>query len=252
MMGVRMKSGLTGDDVVRDIEFELAQGALSRNELGQSIQAVRQYQNKLRSELFQSSGQVSADREALSRLFQVNDMLIAMLQEMASTLESVRFDMRQVAARASQAAATAAAVGAAAPRGATPVGAPAGEQVDASMEGDVSPSESQEEGSHWRPPVDVETAMRSDALRIEPEVRAAGVPVVGGLLRRLRITLHNLVLFYVVKLARKQGTINQTYGDWILHLGQLNQRQQEKIDLLSVQVSALQARLAGGDQAPSE
>ena len=233
-----MKSGLTGDDVVRDIEFELAQGALSRNELGQSIQAVQQYQNKLRSEVFQSSGQASADREALSRLFQVNDMLIAMLKEMVATLESLRRDLRRVASQASQVATTSAAA----------VGAPVAERgvdVDMPVAMDGPVVAGNDEMSHWRPPIDVEEAMRPDALRVEPEVRLEGLPIVGGLLRRLRITLHNLVLFYVAKLARKQSSINQTYGDWILHLGQLNQHQQQEIDLLSAQVSALQSRLGG-------
>lgn len=237
-----MKSLLTRSDVLSDIEFELAQGAISRNELGQSVQAVKQYHNKVRSEVFQSSRQVGDNRESLSRLFQINDMLITLLQEMVTTIESLRLDLRRVAVRASQGASPAAA--ATAPR------APVVERdSDMAAAGDVPVRDGWGESSHWRPPADVEQAMRPEALRVEPEARSTGIPVIGRLIQRLRIALHSLVLFYVVKLARKQVVINQTYGDWILHLGQLNQRQQEQIDWLNAQVSSLQAHLADVEEA---
>ena len=39
----------TPNDVLNDIEFELMQGAVSRDELGQGIQTARQYQNRVRA-----------------------------------------------------------------------------------------------------------------------------------------------------------------------------------------------------------
>jgi hypothetical protein len=236
-----MKSLLTRSDVLSDIEFELAQGAISRNELGQSVQAVKQYHNKVRSEVFQSS-QVGDNRESLGRLFQINDMLITLLQEMVTTIESLRLDLRRVAVWASQGASPAAA--------ATATRAPVVERdSDMAAAGDVPVRDGWGQSSHWRPPADVEQAMRPEALRVESEARSTGIPVIGRLIQRLRIALHSVALFYVVKLARKQVVINQTYGDWILHLGQLNQRQQEQIDWLNAQVSSLQAHLAEVEEA---
>ena len=89
-----MKRWLTADDVLRDVEFEIAQGAISRDELGQGVQAVKEYQNKLRGEVFQASRQVGESREALSRLFQINDMLITLQQEMAAGIETLQVDLR--------------------------------------------------------------------------------------------------------------------------------------------------------------
>ena len=91
-----MKSWLTADDVLSEIEFELVQGAISRNELGRGIQAVRAYQNMARSEVSQAA-QAGEGREVVNRLFQLNDMLITLLQEVAAELRSVRLELRRVA-----------------------------------------------------------------------------------------------------------------------------------------------------------
>jgi hypothetical protein len=233
-----MRGFLTADDVLSDIEFELVQGAISRDELGSGIQAVKQYQSKVRGEVLQSARQIDGGREMVSRLFQINDMLITLLQEVAAALRSVRLDLRRVA-RMSQVAS----------RPATTASMPVMEDGDVLVMPDVPAPGGFEEGAYWQSPTEVEEAMRSDALQVKMDVRSVGVPIVGGVVRRLRATLHSLVLFYVGRLARKQVAINQAYGDWILRLVQMNRHQQEQIDVLSAQVAALQARLARSKEA---
>jgi hypothetical protein len=63
------------DDVLASIEFELAQGCISRDDLGASIQAVRQYQNKLRGEALELVKRPEDMQEVVTRLFQINEML---------------------------------------------------------------------------------------------------------------------------------------------------------------------------------
>ena len=41
----------------------------------------------------------------------------------------------------------------------------------------------------------------------------------------------------------KQHAINRTYGDWLLHLNEQNQHQQEQIVNLTQQLTVLEARL---------
>jgi hypothetical protein len=231
-----MKNSLAADDVVGDIEFELVQGAISRHELGQSIQAVRRYQNKIRDEVFQSVQKSDATgRETVSRLFQINDMLITLLQATAAELQSLQLGLRKTA-RMSQAALTRTAIAGVGPAAET------GGDIPAAV--DVPALDELEEDAIWQSSTDVEDAMRSEALQIEPQVRSTGTPVVGWMIRRMRAALHSLVLFYVERLARKQTKINQTYGDWILRLVQMYHGQQEQTDVLGMQVAALQARLA--------
>lgn len=85
-----MKSTLTASDVLANIEFELMQGAISRDAFGRSLQEVRQHQNKVRQEVFGDGQQELNLREALSRQFQLNDMLLTLLQEMSGGFEEMQ------------------------------------------------------------------------------------------------------------------------------------------------------------------
>jgi len=236
-----MKGLLTVSDVLSDIEFELVQGSISRDELGHSIQRVRKYQNEIRGETIQSVRQAHKVHEAISRQFQINDMLITLLQEMAAELRSMQLMSRRIA-RISRFDERMARVASTPATGHEAVSA---EEVGPFDSGGLS------EDLQWWPTADVEqveNAMRSEALQVRLDVHSTGIPVVGGLMKRLRVALHNLALFYVDRLARQQAAINQTYGNWILRLVQLCQQQQEQIDLLNTQVNILQARLIESEQ----
>jgi len=233
-----MKDLLTANDVLSDIEFELVQGAVSQDDLGQSIQVVRQYQNKVRGEVLQALRQAGGSRKVVTRLFQINEMLITLSQETAAAVQSLRVDLRKVA-RMSQVAS---------PAATTASISATGEDVDASVETDVAALGQMAEDLDWQPPAEVVGAMRAKTLLIEMGVQPAGIPIIGGLVQRLRIALHNLALFYVRRLARRQTEINQTYGDWILRLIPMCRYQQKQIDLLGARVASLEARLAESDE----
>ncbi len=242
-----MKSWLTVDDVLSEIEFELVQGAISRNELGRGIQAVKAHQNKVRSEASQAARGASESREAVNRLFQLNDMLLTLLQEMAAELRSVRLELRRVARMAQFATpATPAASG--------PVAEADGEEtVDKAAWVGALPTGGQDGDLYgrWAAELEeVENAMRPEALQVALDVRAIRIPIIGALIRRSRLALHNLALFYVARLAKRQRAVNRTYGDWVLRLIQAGQQQQEQIDVLSAQVAVLQARLTERGHSP--
>lgn len=217
-----MKSSLTASHVISDIEFELIQGVISRDELGQSIQAVKQYQNQVRTEVFQSPRQTADTREVLSRQFQINDMLITMLQEMAASLQTLQLQFKQLGRARS--------------------GTPA-EALPSALSVEVN------ERPSWRPVDGLNSVMRPETLHQKLDVQPTNVPIpfVSGLIRRLRFGLHNLVLFYVNRLGKSQAMINSEYGDWILHLEALHRHQQEEIETLTAQVADLQSRLAAAE-----
>ena len=77
---------LSATDVLDDIEFELLQGSVSRDDLGAGIRAARQFHNKLRGELLDPRRQPSSLRDAISRQAQLNDMLLLLLQQTAAEL----------------------------------------------------------------------------------------------------------------------------------------------------------------------
>lgn len=209
------------DEVLRSIEFELLQGAISHDDLGAGIHTAREYQTKVRNELLDAP-KVPADlRETAIRLFQINEMLLTLAQELNAALRGVQADlhrMRQVSEVTAQMTA---------PR-LTPPAEPA-----------VTPPT---ESAPALPPADVYRAMRPDALKIDLDVRPATIPVIGGLVRRFKAALHDLVLFYLRQLAGKQAAVNQTYGEWVLHLVETSERQQIQIELLTARLAALEEK----------
>jgi hypothetical protein len=232
-----MKDTPSADRVWREIEFEIIQGAVPGNELGQSIQAVRQHLNRVRSEMQGSGRKATETRGLVNKQFQINDMLVTLLQEVASELQSLALELQHVRRMV---------------RDATPTlmvasvsEAESGDSVPRSV--DLSTPEGPDEDPYGWPPDEVEMAMYITPLQIELEVRPVGVPIIGGLLTRLRNAVHGLPLFYTQRLAARQAAINETYGRWILHLYRLQQHQEEQIEALLTQLAALRAHLAEGD-----
>lgn len=218
---------LTVTDILSDIEFELAQGLVLQGDLGQSVQALRNYQNEIRTEVLGNSRRAPNLRYALARLFQINDMLITVCQELATTLASVRQSERRTELLPPAPSMLAAAGHAHIP------------QQDRSEFADDNILSSQM--LPWSFPEDVKSVMGVDALQVDLEVRVPKIPLIGGLLRRFRLATHNLVLFYVQQLASKQQTVNQVYGEWIGQLLQLSQEQSMQIDELYTYLESLTA-----------
>jgi hypothetical protein len=235
---------LTAKDVLSDIEFELAQGAISHDDLGQAVQAVRKYQTGIRAEVLEISRRRENHRQVATRLLQVNDMLIALVQEMAAAVASLRSDLRRVAQVSDTASRPAADPD-------LPVAGEPGSGI--STPTGVLPLEQIEQELDRRSFADVEDGMRSDALRVGLELQPVRVPVVGTVLQRLRAAIHGLPLFYVGRLAQRQAAVNQVYGGRILRLIELVEHQCRQIETLNARVVSLEARLAeSGSSTPPQ
>lgn len=218
-----MKRLLTAETVLQDIEFELLQGAISRDDIGRSIGLLRKHQNRLREEYFGEPRRL--DRETLvARQFQINDMLLTLLQEMSADARATRLELRKFGELALSG---------------LPAERAAAEQqllTDMWLTSELDPYL---EG--W-PPQDLEEAMQAERLMPKMLLQPVRIPLVGAWLNRLRAALHKVAIFYVTKLAEQQVKINASYGSWIERLVRHSHEQQEKIRVLSEQVAALQAQ----------
>lgn len=197
----------TVEDILDDIEFELIQGTILSDELSQSVQALRQYQNKLRSELFATPRKL--DREAVARLFQVNDMLLTVLQEMATALEASRRVQHRPATQCSSVSFDTVA-------------------LNALMLA--------------RDPHQIERVMREDAIHVDLQVRLRRLPFIGRLIERAQIFFHRPALFYTHLLADRQASVNRTLGDWVLSLHEHQVRQATEMEQLRARLATLEAR----------
>lgn len=213
-----MKSTLTASDVLADIEFELMQGAISRDAFGRSLQEVRQHQNKVRQQVF-GDGQQDVDlREALSRQFQMNDMLLTLLQEMSGGFEEMQRQIEWVGEA----------------RGGT-------DQSTAARLARAMATNTQT--PELRPTTPLRETSRPEFLHQQMDMQPNGrpIPILNGLIRRLRTGLHSLVIFYVNKLGKQQTAVNQLHADWLQHLNALVRHQQEEIQQLTAKIAQLEA-----------
>ena len=234
-----MKQAMTTEDIIKSIEFELAQSAISQTDLGESVSTVRQYQNKARAEIFESDKLLKNTRALVNRQSQINDMHLALLQEMAMALRAMELDVRrlgQVAPRPKEAS-----------RGMDPPIQSASHDTPLEpppLARDVLPGgePSLDQGVFGWSDEKIDLAMRPNALTIKMDVRPSTTPLIGGLIRRVRTALHDLTLFYVRQLAQKQTGINQTYGDRLIQLSRQVEDQQQQIEELMAQVTVLQSR----------
>lgn len=215
-------------DILCDIEFELMQGTISQSDLRNAIQSVRQFQNTLRAETFQDSKASRVNRALVSRQFQVTDMLISVLMQMATTIQALEVE-RQRSRRALPAMP--------APTAITSKGV---EEQDPDDYDQRTGNDALDEKSQQ----DVRDAMRPESIHVDLAATPIRVPLIGWPITLVRIFLHRVALFYVHKFAKKQGPINRTYGDSILQLSLLVQQQQQELDHLREQIRTLEDHVA--------
>lgn len=210
---------LTVHDILNDIEIELLQGAVTRDDLGQSVQNVRRFQNQVRSEALDKRAQPDY-RTIANRQFQINDMLLTLAQEMATRQAALELELRKA------------------------------ERAGLRLH-NLPVAAAQSDTGRIRPPSEdlvrrldaVRSAMRDDALTLQLEVTPSETPLVGRLLGGARAALHSLVVFYSNRLARRQSEINHTFGDTLQWLLQTQAADREALESIAAEVAQLRGRL---------
>lgn len=225
-----MAQSVNVQDILQDIDFEIAQGVILQDGLGQGVEAVRQHQNKIRVETFDKVKLTDPYREILGRQFQINDMLITLLQETAKTIQSMQHGLKnlnQVPIRPT--------------RG--PVPGPTWKPDGTGKElRDIDTWTSEiEDGTPSTE--EIKNAMQPEAIHVDLQMRTINIPVIGWLVTRLRIFLHRPALFYTQIFSHKQAPVNRTLGDWILRLNALIQIQNEQVGELNAYIAELEARI---------
>ncbi len=228
-----MTTALTIGDLLRDIEIELLQGDVLDRELSASVAEIRRFQQTLRTEML--DGGHSDLRAVAGRQFEMNDLLLTLLQETALRLEALGREQYTVIRRLADAV-------------------PPGMVAEPARPAQPRPAAEPAAADSWAaapPPVDewtrrlaeVEAAMRSDALLLTVAVQGSGMPVAGAAVDSLKRALHGLVIFYINRLAERQVAVNRLYGQWIIHLHEQGRAQADENDRLRAEVRSLAARL---------
>ena len=218
-----MSESPTIDDILRDIEFEIIQGALGRDDLGQALQAARRFHAQSRHELL-STDPRKRGRELAVRQFQINEMLLVLIQETASRIRKLQIELHKVA-------------------GLVPEAQPGIHQAETETASGATGEATADDLFHWSPdttsyPTEVERGDRK--LEVQAHVQPVRLPLVGPLLTRLRTALHSLPVFYVNQFASQQREVNRALGDSLAELSRHLAQQEAQIQALDQQLHALQ------------
>jgi hypothetical protein len=221
-------------DALDDIEMELLQDAVQRDDLGQSVQNVRSFQNDARKETLDAAGGKPDYRAIATRQFQLNDMLLTLLQEIATRQRALELDLRLHNSGTG--------AGSRAPDGSLP--GPATSFPPGDREDDERARPSSE--ALVRRLDAIQGAMRDDALALQLEVTPNDAPVFGRLIGNMRATVHSLVVFYANQLGARQTEINRIFGGALqgLMLEQERDRAQftAQVQALAAEVAALRSQ----------
>lgn len=228
-----MTSSITVEQVLTDIELALLQGSIPRSDLGGSIQSIRKFANASRGELLDPDKQKPDYTALATRTFQLDDMLLALLQEMARQLAAQELELRKSVTYLSQRTPNQTPpskgdlpIGSTV---ATPAGAVGGTPVDGI-------------GSDWsEASAELDGAMQLDALELRLAMHDEGKGAFAGVTRPLRTAFHSLALYYVNQLADRQAAINRLYGDRILALHEENLMLETAIRALEHRLTAIEA-----------
>jgi hypothetical protein len=225
-----MPAPVTAEVILGDIEFELVQGAPGSDSLGEAVERIQRYQNERRAQAARSKHSGGKPLEALNHLFQINDMILKLFREVDARLLSLQLELRRsygLPPRAPDWQADLPGAGSKLAEAATPLG--------------VTPTPDGDADLPARKVDDLNLAMQADSLELRLQINRSQLPVIGGLLTRLRSFLHARGLLYARTLASKQGSINRVYGDWLLYLNSTNHAQQVEIASLRAELAALRA-----------
>jgi len=214
------------EDILSDIEFEIAQGAVARDELGEAVQAVRQFQNKARVEVFRSLKLTDGHREFISRQFQVNDMLLNLLYEMIRVMQTLQLEIHKLQQLPEDILR---------PVYIPPDETPANSGALSGLSTPLELSERLTAGLEWRSTEEIEYAMRPEAIRIESYTQPSRWPVIGWLLTKLKNLFQRPALFYTQLFSDRQAAVNLVLGDRILYLENVVREQQRQIRAFSAQ-----------------
>lgn len=206
--------------MVKDIEFEILLGTIPQRDLRNALLAVRAQHSKFRSGVIENLRDVRL-REAFNKVFQAQEMLLVLLQEMSVIIGSLQAELPQIASLMEHPRAIDSAIG-----------LPSIEKA------------SSEEFSLQSPidPAELTKLMEPVSLRLDLEVRPTKLPVIGKLIQSIKIALHHLVLFYVNRLGARQAQVNKVHSEQILELYQLVMDQQEQIKAMAASINDLRAR----------
>jgi hypothetical protein len=243
-----MVSHLDVRNVLAEIAREVERPEIAGRRMDQALEAVREFQA---DRLAVAAREVRGDGGGFAaRQAQLNEMLLALIGEIATTAEAASSDARHTDrfvrsaiaaaahdlgdASADPCEATADDDGASAPRTRRARRTKEASEVAADGPSGVRRTPNLEEIAGGEP---------SDFIRPQVTARRLRIPIVGWLLGRVQARIHLLSLSYAQQVAVSQESINRTLAERVLDLVARADEQEEEIEALTLQLAVARRRI---------
>jgi len=205
------------DDVLKLIEFELAQQSLPQDDIAEAIQRLHKFQTHWYSEIL-NKGKAPKTEEVVHALFNANQTMLMLIQTISSKFEAIQLEL----ARLKQFIASR-------------IINDKEKNID-SIFSDISYIK------------DSLNSMNYHLTNISPlydlniQIRHSSIPVIGTLLNRLRAAFHQLVYFYMSRYIKHQNNINETYKKLMQELIYLNLEYIARLEALTKEIQKVSER----------
>lgn len=206
-----MKRPITVTDILNSVEFELLQQTLIQDDVTEGVHRLRAYQADARNQLRQQSAPPS-NNSLVELQINTNEMMLTLIQLLDHQVQALQQELRRAAQL------TVHQPGISRSERAVSAETDAAQARDASTSLDTSDDSLSDQSTEEHPPEAFNAFVGDMYLDrelgpIEMDVHESHAPVLGGVLNRVRMSLHELVLFYVNKVVEQQTDVNRAYAD---------------------------------------
>ncbi|MBI5583985.1 MAG: hypothetical protein HY892_09190 [Deltaproteobacteria bacterium] len=225
-----MPDMLTTKDIIEEIEFELAQGIIGRYGPGRSIGEMREFASRTRTTLLDSPKISGSLRDVIRKQFQLTEMLLKLLEESAASIESLQRNFEKHYRSSG-------------PGPAIPSG------PENRCQPEINPQIPLRKKYFFLNPEEILGGTPSHSLKPEMPVSRTRSVWMTRLVYFFKNLYHRPAYFYTAQLAKKQETVNQLVGDWLIKLNANNQNIFEHLENLSGRLARLEKE-AGRNRPP--
>jgi len=216
-----MINSLKPENIIEEIQFELAQGLIRKEELGEAIRSVRNFSNKIRKEILENYPLDGKLRDIFRKQFQLIEMLTKLIEENALLTQNLKIMINHR-------------------RVVNPgldrihLDNPAVREAFASTAGEDLLLN---QNYYLLNQEEILKVIAPKTLKIDMPITKGRTSLTTKIKSFLKLLYHRPAFFYTLQLGEKQEKINTIFGYWLMKLYTNSQMQQDQINRLNEQLS---------------
>ena len=227
-----MEDILKSEDILEEIQFELAQGIIGKYSPGRSIHQVRTFSNQARDEILDTFKMDGGRRAVIRKQFQITEMLLKSLEELATSFQAMQLNFEKHYR-------------------ATPPGSP-NPRTAATGTNPIPKSTDDtpiKKKYFFLNQLEILKTIPAHHLKVEVPVSRRKSPWSTKVVNALKMFYHRPAYFYTSRLGEKQEAANQIFGDWLIKINTNNQHIFSEMGNIADRLNRLE-KIIGAEKKP--